>query len=510
MTRFEEVITQSLELDEREAELRTISGAVHDRKPQVELGSHQRLHDLNEGLRALETVVESSDVLQLFLAHAKRQGARLLLLRTWSDGLRVLLAENIDLPRRLYDPKATRPRILPMVADDVFRAVATERVVYKGPFPVPHLAPELAEALGATEDRPVLIFPLPLRGRWGTFVYMDWVNFQAEQLVEDAARLAGHAVLRLHAIESDAVPFSRTTKEIHNRMLARRQARERNRYDDLEPGQLPAEQIYKLMGELTAMPEVAARILQLLRNPVTTATQLEKEIARDFVLTGRILRIANSSFYVANCEARTIREAVVRLGFKTIRNWTLVTASRAAFPDVDTSPQLNRIWRESLLSALGSQIVAEHLEYHDKEIVFIGGLMQNIGQLIVARTLPGLFEMLSSAAINEGKRLWEVEQERLGYDHGTLGGLLVDDWNLGQELRDAVRLHHHLERAPTGDKMAVMVALGEELAGCIDAGPEQVRTVHAQSEAARRLGIRLDAFRDLVAQLARVDLEVCL
>jgi hypothetical protein len=55
-----------------------------------------------------------------------------------------------------------------------------------------------------------------------------------------------------------------------------------------------------------------------------------------------------------------------------------------------------------------------------------------------------------------------------------------------------------------------MVALGEELAGCIDAGPEQLQRVHAQSEAAQRLGVPLDVFQDLLAQLARVDLDVCL
>ena len=510
MTRFEEVVSIRLDREEREAELRNISGVELETGPRAEVGSQQRLHDLIDGLRILEDVVESSDVLQLFLDHARRQGARLLLLRQWSDGLRIMLAEGVDLPRRLFDPKAPRPHILPLGEDDVFRAVAEERVVYSGPFPVPHVPRELAEALGATEDRPVLIFPLPLRGRWGTYVYMDWINFQAEQLVSDAALLAVQAILRLHALEADAVPFGHATREIHSRMLTRREARACNRFEDLRPGELPPEDVYRLMGELTAMPDVAARILQLLRNPATTATQLEKEIARDFVLTGRILRIANSSFYAANCEARTIREAVVRLGFKTIRNWTLVTASRSAFPDVDTNPLLHKIWRESLMSALASQHVAEQIGYRDKEVVFIGGLMQNIGQLILARSLPGLYGMLTAAAVASGEPMWVVEQQRLGYDHGQIGGLLIDDWQLGKELAAAVRTHHRLADAPDGDDLAAMIALGEDLVGCIEVAPEIIETVHARSEGARRLGVSYDAFLEMFNKVSLTDLEVCL
>jgi len=466
------------------------------------------LAGLIEDLEALDEVVEAGDVVRIFVELARRQGGRLLLLRNWGDGLRVMLAEGIELPPRLLDPKATRPRVIPLQDSDIFTVLSREKVVYSGPFPLDHFPSELSRALNASEDRPVLVVPLPLRGRWGTYLLLDWLSFEGAQRVREATVLARYAVMRLHGLEHDVLPVGVKTQDIRAVQLKAQHERELTSCADIRPGDLPPEKIYGMLGELTAMPQVAGRILELLGDPHTTAAQLEKEIARDLVLTARMLRVANSSFYEGNSEIKAIRDAVVRLGFKTVRNWTLVAASRAVFPGVDTSPLLHRIWSRSVRSAMAGQIVAEAQRLGESETAFIGGLMQNMGQLILARAMPGLCEHVEQAGLEREIPLWRVERELLGYDHGTLGAMLIDDWGLSRRLAQAVRHHHDLDQDSDPEQLGAVIGLGEDLVQCAEVeDPWSWERFHGESEAARRLGVDLETFNALGRRVADAPLD---
>lgn len=507
MAQIDDIVLTHHQKRKREKELRRLVGidVVDDVR---ELEADTILSDLIDGFEALDSAVEAGDVVRFFLNLSQRQGGRLLLLRNWGEGLRVMLAQGVDLPPRLLDPKAVRPKVITLRETDIFAVLAREKVVYAGPFPLENFPQELARALNATEDRPVLLVPLPLRGRWGTYLYLDWLQFKGHERIREAAALARYAVMRLHGLEHDVLPVGPEIQRIQNRGLTAQRQRAMVGFADLKPGDLPPEKVYSQLGELTALPEVASRILNLIGNHRTTAAQLEKEIARDLVLTARMLRVANSSFYVGNSEIKTIRDAVVRLGFKTVRNWTLVTASRAVFPGVDTSPVLNRIWSRSVCTAVASQIVAEEQLLEDCEVAFVGGLMQNIGQLILARALPSLYERIEQESQTREEPLWRIERELLGYDHGTLGALLIEDWNLSKRLGQAVRNHHDLSADLDPESLGAVISLGEDLARSAEfQEPETWERIYSDSEAARKLKVGWEKYCIMTCQVASADLD---
>jgi len=227
------------------------------------------------------------------------------------------------------------------------------------------------------------------------------------------------------------------------------------------------EEILHQSGDLPAMPKAALHILSVIDDPHTTATRLERAVAMDQALTAKILRIANSPFYGAVREIKTVSEAIVRLGFVTIRNWTLVTATKSVFLGAGAGLLFQKIWRQSILSAMASQLVAQAIRRTEPEMVFVGGLMQNIGQLVLARSHLDLFQQVLTVSAAEGLPYHVVEQELLGFDHGDLGALLIKEWNLSEDLEQAVRWHHRLDHPDVQRvDLAAMIALGEELAAC--------------------------------------------
>ncbi len=276
---------------------------------------------------------------------------------------------------------------------------------------------------------------------------------------------------------------------------------------------LTPELILRHSGELPALPKAACHIMAVIEDPRTTATKLESALAMDQALTAKVLRIANSPFYGAVREIKTVSEAIVRLGFVAIRNWTLVTAARSVFLAPGAGMLYQKIWRQSVMSAMAGQLVAQVIGKADPEAVFIGGLMQNIGQLVLARSHPELFQEILSESSTSGRSYHEVEQEMLGFDHGALGSLLIAEWNLSQELEEAVRWHHNFEDPEARNaQIAAMIALGEEIALTTSgedtasgtAAVGNAEDAPTLSPAARFLGmtsLRLQELRGKAAQL---------
>jgi len=286
------------------------------------------------------------------------------------------------------------------------------------------------------------------------------------------------------------------------------------------PGQkLTPELILNQSGELPALPKAACHIMAVIEDPKTTATRLEKALAMDQTLTAKVLRIANSPFYGAVREIRTVSEAIVRLGFVTIRNWTVVTATKSVFLAPGAGTLYQKIWRQSVLSAMSSQLVGQALGTREPEGLFIGGLMQNIGQLVLARSHPQLFQEILIQSETSGKPYHEVENQLLGFDHGALGALLIQDWNLSEELEGAVRWHHRFEDDDAQQsRLAAMIALGEEIAFCTGSGQEEnsgdvqpddseTGEVELLSRAALFLGVTPAQFADLKSQAAQLHID---
>lgn len=277
---------------------------------------------------------------------------------------------------------------------------------------------------------------------------------------------------------------------------------------------LTPEIILRHSGELPALPKAACHIMAVIEDPRTTATRLEKALAMDQTLTAKVLRIANSPFYGAARQITTVSEAIVRLGFVAIRNWTLVTAARSVFLAPGAGMLYQKIWRQSVLSAMGSQLVAQAVGRVQPESVFIGGLMQNIGQLVLARSHPELFQEILAESVESGRPYHEVELRVLGFDHGELGALLLREWNLTEDLEDAVRWHHRFEQPDARNvRVAAMIALGEEIARC-QGGDDSDAAAEANAEAqaalrpaASLLGLTPERVADLVTRAGALKID---
>ena len=75
--------------------------------------------------------------------------------------------------------------------------------------------------------------------------------------------------------------------------------------------------------DLPTLPTIYLEISNLLQDPKTGFEEVARVVEIDQVITAKILKLVNSSFFGFGRQVTSIRQAVVLLGFNTIKNTAL-------------------------------------------------------------------------------------------------------------------------------------------------------------------------------------------
>ena len=131
---------------------------------------------------------------------------------------------------------------------------------------------------------------------------------------------------------------------------------------------------------------------------------------------------------------------------------------------------------------------------------FTGGMLHDIGKLLLAANLPDGFKEALARAREQQIHLWDAETSVFGATHGELGACLLGIWGLPMPIVEAVALHHYPIRF-LSKKFCPLTAVhaanaiehetpGDNKQGIMCA------TVDANYLTELGLGERLDAWRD--------------
>ncbi|HSQ41542.1 MAG TPA: HDOD domain-containing protein [Fibrobacteraceae bacterium] len=224
---------------------------------------------------------------------------------------------------------------------------------------------------------------------------------------------------------------------------------------------------------LPTLPTFAAKLLDLVDNPRTNAAHLSQFVAQDQVITARLLKMCNSSYYGLGREISSVHQAVVILGFDMVREVSLGVSVINAFRSAKSLDgfDLSGFWDHSFAVGSAARRIAKGWLPHMSSEAFTAGLLHDIGKVLLIQYLPEDFAEILATAQRTSRNLNDVEREFLDTDHGQIGGWLAERWKLPKALADAMAYHHHLEDCPTEHRdLAAVVQLSDLLCRLLKAG----------------------------------------
>jgi putative nucleotidyltransferase with HDIG domain len=199
---------------------------------------------------------------------------------------------------------------------------------------------------------------------------------------------------------------------------------------------------------LVSPPGVCLRLFELIHAPTTGVKDIAAVVGVDPNLTSRLLRLANSSFYNFARKIDTISRAVAVIGTAELYQLVLSVSAVKTFSSIPNElVKMDTFWRHSVYTGLLARALAIRINVLHPERLFVSGLMHDIGSLVLYHQRPDAMRDILLVAEGDEEVLYQAELDTFRLSHATVAGYLMEQWQLPEELIDAVTWHHQPERA---------------------------------------------------------------
>ncbi len=201
-------------------------------------------------------------------------------------------------------------------------------------------------------------------------------------------------------------------------------------------------------AEFTTLPEVYHHILEVINNEKSSTMDISDVITKDPSFTSRILNLANSSFYALKNSVDTVSKAVSIIGTRELGTLALgITISRSLLRTKQNDYSLLEFWRHSVATAIAARTLAIFLKEKNTERYFIGGLLHDMGKLLLYSRLREGIYYLDFLSRKHRMNLHSTEKSILGFTHADVGSQLCVKWNLPENLHSMIGDHHNVARS---------------------------------------------------------------
>lgn len=198
-----------------------------------------------------------------------------------------------------------------------------------------------------------------------------------------------------------------------------------------------------LVEEVGSLPSVAAQIITMTSDPNCDMSSLSRIILSDSVMTMRFLALANSAAVSHGQEISNLRNALVRLGLRKVRNVGLLMSMHDMMPGrvPPGALDMTEYWKYTLAVASCAQGLAWQIGKPSYEDAWLVGILHGIGVAVLDQKAGDGFQTAIKRAQAQKITLAEAEMLELDFHHGELGARVLKGWNLPAIFREVVEFH---------------------------------------------------------------------
>ncbi len=214
---------------------------------------------------------------------------------------------------------------------------------------------------------------------------------------------------------------------------------------------------------LQTIPVTMNQIMQKLSDPNADIQEIAEFLLHDQVLTAKVLRLVNSPFVGLPREIKSLKQAIILLGLRRIRDLVFTTLTIQHFRLNSTTLTANHFWSHALGCAKGAVLLDPSKEYPRNDAYYVAGLLHDIGELILAQYFQNEFDQVYKYASENSMSLYLAEDHILGINHCEIGARLAEKWRFPATMVQVIRNHHTPELAETDSLIISIISLSDIL-----------------------------------------------
>lgn len=200
------------------------------------------------------------------------------------------------------------------------------------------------------------------------------------------------------------------------------------------------------LRKLDSLPSVALKVIDLAGRENSARQEIARIIQSDGGLASQVIRIANSAWLGYAGKVGSLDRAMALLGMDMLRNIALSVLVSDFFLKGENSGRfrIRDLWYHSLACAISAEQFARRTHYPHPADAFVGGLLHDLGKIVMLKWDHHVYTELSNHAQNKRLPMHRIERAALGIDHAAVGALLLRDWRFPDGLCTAIGEHHSL------------------------------------------------------------------
>ncbi|MBN2331861.1 MAG: HDOD domain-containing protein [Deltaproteobacteria bacterium] len=225
------------------------------------------------------------------------------------------------------------------------------------------------------------------------------------------------------------------------------------------------------VDDIPPLPALATKIINGCFDDRTDYKSLAALVRQDLALSGKVLSLINASAYSPVERIDDLGHAISLLGKKTIRNLVLSISIYNSFTPEGKKGEARMVgfWQHSLACAVAAEAIARKIGYPYPEEAFLGGLLHDIGKLIIFIRFPDELEIFldhlqqQHQSTSPDMQPLMLEDKIFGLGHHQLGKWAAERWQFPETIVNSIWLHHQpiTSFAKKEDQLPVMIRFAD-------------------------------------------------
>lgn len=189
------------------------------------------------------------------------------------------------------------------------------------------------------------------------------------------------------------------------------------------------------LGDLPVFSATVNQIRQISSSDEADAMALAMAVMKDVNLSVRVLKLSNTPmFNPKNKQIASLSRAVVLLGFERILNLAMTIKLVESLRGESEDKNLDNLLVQAFLNASIARELAEVAQLRKAEGVYLNGLLHNLGEILVAYTLPERYQKIQSNWRTEQQSWSKAQLNQLGAEFSDIGQEFASSWGFPKSL----------------------------------------------------------------------------
>lgn len=257
-------------------------------------------------------------------------------------------------------------------------------------------------------------------------------------------------------------------------------------------------------SDFPAMSQAALDALRATPDDDASLQRLANIVLREYALTLKLLRTANSAYYKRGKPVQSAAHAMLLLGARTVRH---LAASLMVFDHYrKRSPGLKELMLMSMITANHARELAMLRRLPDPEEAHLAGMFRNLGEVLVAGYFPReyarILTQMESKKVSAATATFDV----LEFMFEDLGEAMAKHWGMPETVIASMRA----EGPAAANDFSVIISCAHELTAAVYRHDHAVRLdgiTDVLSRYSRRLGLSKEEATDVVRSALRETKE---